>query len=309
MRQAYIDIKSKKRNGKDVNDKEWTKALGINNTQELHRRWEQGVAARDELIERNLRLVLKVAREVWARMINYREGYGSLGGIQEDVTGVGFLDLVQEGNIGLVRAAELFDPDRGVRFASYAYSHIKVFVQRAMAPLGVLIKFPLEIRIAMAKLQKYRRAFYMENGRFPTLEEESTVVPGRNIEDMRRYESVARSFASLDESIGNSSGNIQGDKAASRVDSLPSRSKAADEWLDENFARNQLEDEMKELLSEEEVKILNMRYGLGGEPPMKAHKIAEILDVTWNHVTYVCKRAKKILREHLNEETYVGLLA
>lgn len=292
-----------------IRDEEWAKEAGVGNVVVLRRLWKEGLEARNELVERNLRLVLKISREIWASISwwNDNDGKSRGMGVREDGIGIGFLDLVQEGNFGLLRAAERFDASRGVRFANYAYFHVRLFVQRATAPLGVLIKLPLGVKIALWKVRKFRRLYYMEHGTYPSVNQEAAVVPGRDVRKLREYENVVKSFQSLDAPVMGGEGSMDTGGTKTGLDYLVSEKKQPDQWLDEDFAKNQLRADMKKVLSKRQMEILTMRYGLAGEPPMKAGEIMKKTGLSFNQVTWICKQAKRILRNHLDEALFVEL--
>jgi RNA polymerase primary sigma factor len=227
--------------------------------------------AREKLIEKNLKLVVSVAKK-------YRG------------MGLPFGDLIQEGNIGLMKAAEKFDPERGWRFATYATWWIRQAVQRAVADKGRTIRVPVHMGEKMRKMARVYNELSAELSRDPTDEEVAERL-GWNVERVRDVKSAIPDATSLNRPLSSDEdsselGDFIEDERESGV---------ASEVVRELETRRLMES--VERLPERQRRVLVRRYGLDGEEPATLADLSEELGVSRERVRQLQREAEVVLRD------------
>jgi RNA polymerase primary sigma factor len=236
---------------------------------ELRKLIEDGWAAREHLITANSRLVISVAKKYMGR-------------------GVPFLDLIQEGNIGLIRATKKFDYRRGHKFSTYATWWIRQAVTRAIADQGRTIRVPVHMGDQINKLLRIQHQLTQRLGREPTIEELATSldVPPKKVENMIQ---VARRPLSLETPTDDEEDSVLGDFIED--DEAP----PPDESATYNLLREHLEDVLNGL-PPREVRILQLRYGLLDGQAYTLEEVGRKMGVTRERVRQIEAQALSRLR-------------
>jgi RNA polymerase primary sigma factor len=227
--------------------------------------------ARARLIESNLRLVISIAKKYRGR-------------------GVLFEDLIQEGNAGLIKAVERFDPSLGNRFSTYATWWIRQAVTRAVADHARTVRLPAHVVDAVFRLRRAENALSIEFGRDAT-EEELAIRLGTKLEEVRRLREVSQPIGSVNARIGTAA-----EEGAEMGDLVP------DERIGDDYVRveiGQWEGTLREAvrsLPEREARILNMRHGLDGSKSRTLREVSEALGISQERARQVEIKALRTIR-------------
>lgn len=255
--------------GKHPTGAEIAAKLGLTERQ-LEQRLYQGKVAKRKMIRSNLRLVVSIAKRYLNR-------------------GVQFLDLIQEGAMGLNRATEKFDPDKGYKFSTYAYWWIRQAITRAIANDARTVRLPIHIVEKLNKLKKVQRELKQQLRRNPT-EAEIAKALDISLEHLHQLQQLRRRSLSLNHRVGR-------EEDTELVDLLEDNdTQSPEEQMNDTMLRQEIWTVLGDVLTPREKDVISLRYGLTTSEPCTLEEVGNLYNLSRERVRQIQSKAMRKLR-------------
>ena len=254
-------------------ESEWAEAVQLP-LQKFRYRLHVGRRAKDKMVQSNLRLVVSIAKKYMNR-------------------GLSFQDLIQEGSLGLIRAAEKFDHEKGYKFSTYATWWIRQAITRAIANDARTIRLPIHIVEKLNKLKKAQRELKQKLARNPS-EEELAEVLDIPANQLRQLQQLRRQALSLNHRVGK-------EEDTELMDLLEDEDNQSPEArMNETMMRQEIWEVLGDVLTPREKDVISLRYGLASSEPCTLEEVGNMFNLSRERVRQIQSKAmRKLRRPHI----------
>ena len=266
----HVKISLREKLRREPTSSEWTAACKVSDVKKFRSILHNARRAKERMVAANLRLVVSIAK----RYVN---------------RGMSLQDLIQEGSLGLIRAAEKFDSEKGFKFSTYATWWVKQAVTRAIADHSRTIRLPVHLYDTISAIRKTTRTLNIEIGRAPT-EEEIAEKMDMSVEKLRSVLQSAQPTFSLERPLKND------DDTSQLSDFIEADQESPEEHVEKSMLRDDLENVINSL-SPRERDVVRMRYGLDDGRIKTLEEIGQIFSVTRERVRQIEAKAIRKLRQ------------